>query len=94
MLALKKDIDAGMCYSELLHSHFSIMARNYNFVRHYMAMTQPKRNHKAVVLVFYGDTGSGKSSQININYPNLYKKSRIINTALTGGMVILHRRIK
>ena len=63
ILRIKSLIDGGAHPDELARSdeHFTAIARTYKFFAHYYDATVPPRTAAPLVMVFYGDTGCGKS---------------------------------
>lgn len=73
---LKEDLDKGMQMKEVSEKHFNSFLRYPRGLLAYQLLHAPERDWQMVVQVFWGPTGSGKSSRARRENPGAYWKSR------------------
>lgn len=72
---IKKSIDEGWTDLDIANEHFGIWCRYFKAFREYRMLSQPTRNFKTEVRVYYGPTGVGKSRRASYEAgPNAYRK--------------------
>lgn len=73
---LKKDLDEKMDMKAVSEKHFNQFLRYQRGILAYKLMHAPERDWQMVVQVFWGPTGSGKSTRARNENPGAYWKSR------------------
>lgn len=64
LLALQEAVDAGKTESWIATNHFSLWCKHYRAVERYIRLTTPLRSFHTEAIVYWGPSGSGKSSHV------------------------------
>lgn len=72
---VKKSIDSGATYADLVESHFGAAVRYQRSLQNIIELRRKERDLPPTVYVYWGDTGLGKSRKAHEEYPNAYWKS-------------------
>ena len=76
LLNLKEDIDSGMTYDQIGEKHFSSWLKYERGIRSYRNLKTKDRvyqeGEKPKIVIYWGPSGTGKSSRVMKEYPNAY----------------------
>lgn len=72
LVALKNDIDAGKRLSEIADTHFGTYLRYHRGINLYRGLKATPRTWETLVIVYWGNTGTGKTRAVHENATDLY----------------------
>jgi len=72
LLRVKDLIDAGVEEADIADQEFVCWAKNYRSLREYKRIKTERRDWKTFVIVYYGETGTGKSKAARNDSSNSY----------------------
>lgn len=75
LLEVKRKADAGMKLVEIWDDHFVTMVRSFKGIERYIQLKRPKRSEVTKIEVHIGETRTGKTTGVQLKYPNAYWKS-------------------
>lgn len=70
LLAVKATIDSGADEKAIAEAHFVSYVKYRRNLIEYQRLVTPQRNFKSIVTVFYGSTGTHKSTRLQHNFPD------------------------